>query len=569
MWISSKKNIVFRRPDINFTHPLWTELRKYPDGFQIGAGEDIHNAPEWIIHDPGFDLHLKDGSLVVNELPGEPKVEWKFPEDAEGDPAVWRGLANEFVGLQRMEVASVPSIRPTDGLVAYSKSGGAEGSGSWELHCGTADVEAAFEEIATRAGAALGPSYGVSQLNYWLSQTWLYLRTSRHREKHTCGTETGACILGAIRASATHCSRLAQGAFEAQRNAALAKKITSAASRMSPAAFREVAGRVSGNSEFWKDRQAEFEKYAKQFRDLSANWNSAHRKWILWWGSTPEGIHIPQECQDVFNAIARKAVTELPDSGTIGGVEPWRLWLDFMRLRGWGFRVTGTLACTEREWDAGVKDGKALSQVRREQRYTTGDEWKKIYRRTKSGKLRRLSASDVEGKNSESLQKYFHWLENGTIERVFETSVRFCEDLSSRAFESDVASGRPGSGDAGAGQRVPGITADVGGSAAQDSPKHNPGHRHDSVGTITTKSLANSKCELSTRDARIHEIIGRLFESHTNADIATNRSVMKQLSKEFRLQRGDALKSCLDRIRRAKRYPLSKHIREKRRSSLS
>jgi hypothetical protein len=202
-----------------------------------------------------------------------------------------------------------------------------------------------------------------------------------------------------------------------------------------------AAKKATSQTEFWKDRQAEFEKYAKEFSDLKAHWNSTYRKWTLWWGATPKGIHIPQECKGVFNAIARKAVTGLPRRGTTGG-EPWQLWLDFMRAREWGYHITGTVACTEQEWDAGVKDGKPLAQVRREQRYTTGDEWKKIYRRTKSGKLRRLSARELKGKSSESLQKYFHWLENGTIEHVFEASARFCEDLSARAFESEAKSGR-------------------------------------------------------------------------------------------------------------------------------
>ena len=66
-----------------------------------------------------------------------------------------------------------------------------------------------------------------------------------------------------------------------------------------------VVKKATSQTEFWKERQAEFEKYAKQFSDLKAHWNSAYGRWTLWWGSTPEGIHIPQQCKDVFNAIAR------------------------------------------------------------------------------------------------------------------------------------------------------------------------------------------------------------------------------------------------------------------------
>ena len=154
------------------------------------------------------------------------------------------------------------------------------------------------------------------------------------------------------------------------------------------------------SSEFWRDRQAEFEKYSKQYSDVKAHWKVKSRNWLLWCGSTVNGSDIPQECKDIFNAIARRATTELPRSGITSDTEPWQLWLDFMREHGWGFRVTGNVACTEREWDAGVKDGKSLYQVRREQKYTTGDEGAKVYRRTKSGKLRRLSARELQGKSS-------------------------------------------------------------------------------------------------------------------------------------------------------------------------
>ncbi|MGO9239512.1 MAG: hypothetical protein ACLQBJ_01785 [Bryobacteraceae bacterium] len=141
----------------------------------------------------------------------------------------------------------------------------------------------------------------------------------------------------------------------------------------------------------------------------------------------------------VFNAITRNAVTAVPVSGVNRAAEPWQSWLDFMRESRWGFEVTGNVACTEREWDAGVKDGKPLIQVRKEQRHCFGDEWKKVYRRTKSGKLRRLSERELKGKTSEELAPYYHWLQDGVIDPVFETSARFCEDLSSRAFELEAA----------------------------------------------------------------------------------------------------------------------------------
>ena len=181
------------------------------------------------------------------------------------------------------------------------------------------------------------------------------------------------------------------------------------------------------------DRQSDFEKYRKEFHDLSAHWKVAYRTWTLWWGSTPGGIRIPQECEGVFNAIARKAVTKLPCSGVPSDLEPWRRWLDYMRDRNWGFHVTGHAPCTLFEWDAGVKDGKSLSKVQSERGYKPG-----IFRRTKTGKLRRLTARELEGKNSEDLKDCFEWIYDGAIDHVFESSARLCEDLAASAFELEA-----------------------------------------------------------------------------------------------------------------------------------
>ena len=206
-------------------------------------------------------------------------------------------------------------------------------------------------------------------------------------------------------------------------------------------------------SDFWKDRQAEFEKYATQYPTLAADWGATHRIWTLSIpgltretirGSVPDPFNVPRECKALFDAIARKALVGLPGQGAPGDAEPSQLWLDVMREREWGFQHTGSpIACTEQEWGAGVKDGKPLAQVRREQGYTTGDEWKKLYRRTKNGKLRRLSSRELKGKSSNALEKYYQWLGNGTIERVFEASAHCCECLAASAFELEASGTLP------------------------------------------------------------------------------------------------------------------------------
>lgn len=70
---------------------------------------------------------------------------------------------------------------------------------------------------------------------------------------------------------------------------------------------------------------------------------------------------------------------------------------------------------------------------------------------------------------------------------------------------------------------------------------------------------------LSGRDLQIHDLVGgERFRTLTNAEIMKEASVKKRLRLDFRLERGDAAKRCLDRIRHAKGYPLSRQIAKKR-----
>jgi hypothetical protein len=162
-----------------------------------------------------------------------------------------------------------------------------------------------------------------------------------------------------------------------------------------------AAERAVADVGFWKQRQADFLTYAIRFAELSAKWSAYHGAWILWWGSTPDGVRIPPEVLEALNETARKAIFGLPSSGITVGQEPWRLWLDFMRAGAWrGFSVAGNCPVSELVWDAGVKVGRPPVVVRRELGLSTHDE-------PEAG----------------------HWLKDLALYDVFRESADFCEDL--------------------------------------------------------------------------------------------------------------------------------------------
>jgi hypothetical protein len=70
---------------------------------------------------------------------------------------------------------------------------------------------------------------------------------------------------------------------------------------------------------------------------------------------------------------------------------------------------------------------------------------------------------------------------------------------------------------------------------------------------------------LSDRDARVHDVIGsELFSTLTNAEIMRQASLKKPLRAEGLELGGEAAKRCLDRIRNAKGYVLSREIAKRR-----
>ena len=81
-------------------------------------------------------------------------------------------------------------------------------------------------------------------------------------------------------------------------------------------------------------------------------------------------------------------------------------------------------------------------------------------------------------------------------------------------------------------------------------------------GTTGADAAPQDGGALSSRDERVHGIVGESrFGNLTNSEILSDRSLSKLLREQFGLKRGDdATKSCFDRIRRARRYPLSREI---------
>jgi hypothetical protein len=86
------------------------------------------------------------------------------------------------------------------------------------------------------------------------------------------------------------------------------------------------------------------------------------------------------------------------------------------------------------------------------------------------------------------------------------------------------------------------------------------------VGGKGPASAPKGSQPLSERDVRVHDAIGReRFCSLTNAEIMRDTTVKKPLRAEG-LDPGEAAKRCLDRIRNAKGYPLSREVSKKRAS---
>jgi len=410
---------------------------------------------------------------------------------------IWRSLSADFSHLaddERKMLRDNRGEKPTTASCMYRACDPPHGWVDISASI-NGQVSDRFEEIATRAGIERGCPPAVRPLEFWVHCLFQDL-LARDRKELFKPIAEGGVIPAVIPASANYCLRLAtEAAEQCHREQQPNTRTALAASQALDLGGGEGSGLAFKgslqSSVFWKSRQGEFEKYGAQFPDLAAVWDVLSCTWFLTYRSAADGWVAPgDECAIMLAAIARNAVLGLPDRGTYispdtgprvaDDAESWQVWLDFMRFQTWGFRETSSpTACTEYEWDLGVKDGKALQAIRRERQYTTGDEWKEVYRRTPSGDLQRLSEEELKGKTSKDLEGHYHWLPNGTIAQVFQTSARFCEELASRVASEadpdlDSAAGRPQRGEPDESEQKgmkqdsrPGRAADFGGVQGQ------------------------------------------------------------------------------------------------------
>jgi hypothetical protein len=163
------------------------------------------------------------------------------------------------------------------------------------------------------------------------------------------------------------------------------------------------------DSTFWKERRDDFQRYVPRFHDFWPRWRVKFKKWIVWWDPAPDGLHDRRECLMILNAIARSAITRIPDCQEASSTEPWIRWFDFMRHQHRCEPCGSPIGVSELEWEAGVKIGRPLIEVRRELQLSTFDD----------------PGPPIE------------WIQDEYIKSGFQASADFCEELAARAFEAE------------------------------------------------------------------------------------------------------------------------------------
>jgi len=198
--------------------------------------------------------------------------------------------------------------------------------------------------------------------------------------------------------------------------------------------------------QFWKDLQAEFDRLSKEYPDLDADFEGASANFdttpITWRFTTASGKD-RSRAEDEFKAVTVSAAIDAglcaPDDP-----EPWRAFLnsmlDHMRRRGWeGVIVRSHYVRTEQEYTFGdewkdlppslaepnraeLELERFLDKVEAPLTEVQRDQLRELEKAAQAeGEARRLKALEV----SEALQSQFHWLQNGSVERVFEAVAAY------------------------------------------------------------------------------------------------------------------------------------------------
>jgi hypothetical protein len=307
---------------------------------------------------------------------------------------------------------------------------------------------------------------------------------------------------------------------------------------------QQGAGKPLIDSGFWRNLKDEFLEHQSDDPDFSAQWRARFGRWVLKDGPSPS-----QRAHDRptrrFKKTAEEGIAELPNLPPSRGTAPWQrmcvtsdtqrweLWLNRLRAPEYNCRPLGSpIAVTEAEWKRMTESGKSLSAVRGEFSKIEHDEWE---RRRESGTTLASVQSELGLSIDADGSKPFDWLQDAEIKNVFKESARLCADLALGVEKVQGAAGRN--------------TPNPNGAPARIAP----------LVEVPARSL-------STRDQNIHDAVGKSnFENLTNSEMMRDPNLGRKLKKDSKLQPGtDATKACLDRIRRAKGYPLSRAITNKR-----
>jgi hypothetical protein len=311
------------------------------------------------------------------------------------------------------------------------------------------------------------------------------------------------------------------------------------------------ADKPTMDSGFWRRLRKEFLEHATDDPGLTAQWQARFGKWALKEGAHPSPRAHPRPARR-FKKTAKEGGAVLPDVGFSGGTEPWQQacvtfdtepwerWLNRLRVPEYNCQPLGSpIAVTQAEWERMTESVKSLSEVRGEFSKIAHDEWEK---QRETGKPLASLLSELGLSIDADGSKPFKWLQDAEIKHVFKESARLCADIALGVEKVEGAAERGR-------QQVEHDMSNSKGAANLAVP----------IREVPTPSL-------SRRDQEVHNAVGRSnFHNLTNSEIMRDANLGRKLKKEYKLQSGtDATKTCLDRIRRAKGYPLSRAITNKR-----